>query len=65
MSNEKRDLEIEHRLTNLEEAVSSIKNNHLVHLQGTVDKVLWWIIGGFTTVFGALVIHGILSYLKS
>lgn len=60
-----KDIDVERRLTKLETSVDEIKNNHLVHLQSTVDKVLWWIIGGFTTVFGALVIHGILSYLKS
>lgn len=57
-------LSIEKRLTKLETALEKISTNELPHLQATSDKILWWIIGGFTTVFGAVLIHGLLTYIQ-
>lgn len=58
------DKDIEHRLTELETKMNLLLTNHMPHLQGTVDKILWWIIGGFTTIFGALLIHGAITYFQ-
>lgn len=55
-----KDIDVERRLTKLETSVEEIKNNHLVHLQGTVDKILWLII---TTLLG-IVVHGALTYYQ-
>lgn len=58
----KRDIEIESRLTRLEESIDDLKNNHIVHLGAKLDKVLFWV---FTTLFGfALsIIGGLVLFL--
>ena len=59
MVNNKRQLEIENRLTRLEESVSEIKTNHLSHLaqdieklHSKIDKGIWL---ALTTAIGILI----------
>jgi hypothetical protein len=44
-----RDMQVENRLTKVEESLDEIKNNHLVHLDAKIDKILWFLI---TSSFG-------------
>lgn len=53
-------LETEKRLTALETKLTLLMENHLPHLQSTVDKILWLII---TTLLG-IVVHGALTYFQ-
>ena len=43
-----RDMQVENRLTRVEESLEEIKTNHLVHLDAKIDKVLWFLL---TTAF--------------
>ncbi len=59
------ELEIESRLTKVETLLERMSTNELPHIQAGVDKILWWIIGGFTTVFCSLIIHAIITYIQN
>lgn len=64
-------LEYDRRLTRVETKIDEISTNHLPHIQKGIednnkksDKILWWIIGGLTSIFITLIAHGILTYLE-
>lgn len=42
-----RDLQIESRLTSLEEGLNEIRINHLPHMDAKIDKILWFLITSF------------------
>ena len=43
-----RDIEIENRLTNVEQSLEEIKLNHLPHIESKIDRLLWFLV---TTAF--------------
>ena len=43
-----RDLQIESRLTSVEQSLDEIKLNHLPHLESKLDRLLWFLV---TTAF--------------
>lgn len=45
-------LGVESRLTSLEVTVEEIKDNHLVHIQHSIDRITWLLV---TTLISALV----------
>ena len=52
-----RNIEIENRLTKLEEAVLDIKTNHLPHMEAKIDKLIWFIASSsFTFAVGLVYI---------
>lgn len=42
-----RDMQVENRLTRVEESLEEIKTNHLVHLDAKIDKILWFLLTSF------------------
>lgn len=47
-------LSIEQRLTRLETVVDEIKNNHLVHLEEKLDKLIWLVVASLVGVVANL-----------
>ena len=47
-----RDLQVESRLTKVEESLEEIKTNHLPHMDAKLDRLLWFIA---TSSFGAAI----------
>ena len=43
-----RDLQIESRLTSVEEGLNEIRTNHLPHIDSKLDRLLWFLV---TTAF--------------
>lgn len=56
--------DFEHRLTKVETLLERISTNDLPHLQASSDKILWWIIGGFSSLFLALLGHAIITFIQ-
>lgn len=61
----------EHRLTKVETLLERISANELPHIQEAVDrnseksdKILWWIIGGFSSLFLALLVHAAVTFMQ-
>jgi len=53
----------EHRLTKLEtiqetivDDIKEIKENHLPHIEGKLDKLIWSMLAGFASLVTALVV---------
>ena len=51
-TNAKRNIEIENRLTRLEESLTDLKENHVPHLEAKLDRIQWLLI---TTMLALLI----------
>lgn len=48
-------LSVEGRLTGLEVIVAEIKDNHLVHIQDTINRIQWLLVGTLCSMVTGLI----------
>ena len=53
---QKRDREIEHRLSGLEQSLSELISNHVPHLESKIDRAQWLLVSTLVSVIIGLVL---------